>query len=378
MHRLKNVFTTNATVVVKVGTNLLADKTKGINAERLHALAKSISALRAQGMRVVLVTSGAIGAGVAALGLKRRPSSIPEKQATAAVGQPLLMEAYENAFRQFNQPVGQILLTKDDFTVRKRYVNARNTFEALFVNGVVPIVNENDTVAVEEIKLGDNDNLSAMVATLIDADLLIILSDIDGLFDDDPTVNPHAKLLHVVETITPQIERLAKKNRSELSTGGMITKIQAAKRCVQAGIALIIANGKNPDILQAIVTGNFTGTVFLPAEKKMSQRKQWIALISHPCGELIVDDGARVALTVRKKSLLPSGIVDVKGVFGAQDIVLVRDTQGTIVGRGITNYSSDEIAIIRGKRTSDIEQLLRRNAPSEVIHRDNFVSGGNE
>lgn len=378
MQRVKNIFKNDGIVVIKIGTNLLAEKTKGINTERLRALAKSIVFLRTQGMRVAVVTSGAIGAGVAALRLPRRPTTIPEKQATAAVGQPLLMEAYENAFRTFDQPIGQILLTKDDFTVRQRYVNARNTFAALFNHGVVPIVNENDTVAVEEIKLGDNDNLSAMVATLIEANLLIILSDIDGLFDDDPSVNPQAKLIHVVETITPQVERLAKKSNSELSTGGMITKIQAAKRCVQAGIALIIANGKNPGILETIPSGNFTGTVFLPADKKMSQRKQWIALISNPRGDIIVDEGARHALLVRKKSLLPSGIVHVKGTFEARDIVFVRDMKGTIIGKGIANFSSDEIETIKGKKSSALKDILRRNVPSEVIHRDNFVTGGSE
>ena len=210
MDRIRKIIDQQTTLVVKVGTHLLADKEEGINNQFLDKLAENTAELRAKGIRVALVTSGAIGAGVAALGLSKRPTSIPEKQATAAVGQPLLMEAYEHAFRTRQMQVAQILLTKDDFTVRRRYVNARNTFEALFDFGVIPIINENDTVAVEEIKLGDNDNLSAMVATLIDATMLILLSDIDGLYDSDPHINRNAKLIHIVETITPQIEQLAK------------------------------------------------------------------------------------------------------------------------------------------------------------------------
>lgn len=376
MQRLKTLVRQQMTVVVKVGTNLLANKECGIQYDRVQLLAESLHRLRTRGMHVALVTSGAIGAGVAALKLPKRPTLIPEKQATAAVGQPLLMEAYENAFRQYNQPIAQILLTRDDFTVRQRYVNARNTFNALFEYGVIPIINENDTIAVDEIKLGDNDNLSAMVATLIEATLLIILTDIDGLYDDDPRTNPAAKRIHIVEEITPQIERLARKSTSELSTGGMVTKLQAAKRCVQAGITVVIADGRTPTILNDIVEGNPVGTVFLPTEKKLSQRKQWIALISKPVGGIVVDDGAKQALVVKKKSLLPSGIVKVSGNFEANDVVDLYDEHGNKLGKGITNYSSDDIERIKGKKTTELETLLKRKAPSEVIHRDNLVLGG--
>ncbi|MCX7983737.1 MAG: glutamate 5-kinase [Bacteroidetes bacterium] len=376
MQNLKNALNQPITIVIKVGTNLLADKECGIQVERVQALAKSICALRSQGLRVALVSSGAIGAGVAALKLQKRPTLIPEKQATAAVGQPLLMEAYENAFRQYNQPIAQILLTKDDFTIRHRYVNARNTFRALFEYGVVPIINENDTVAVEEIKLGDNDNLSALVATLLESTMLIILTDIDGFYDDDPRVNPNAKRIHIVEEITPQIERLARKNISELSTGGMVTKLQAAKRCVQAGITVVIADGRDPSILSAITSGKPVGTVFLPSEKKLPQRKQWIALVSKPVGGIVVDSGAKHAILVKKKSLLPSGIVRVHGTFDAKDIVFIHDEHGTLLGKGITNFSSSEIELIKGKKSSEIESIVGWKAPSEVIHRDNLVIGG--
>ena len=214
---------TRSRIVIKIGTNLLADRTQGINLERIDSIARAVSSWHAQASQVAIVSSGAIGAGVAALQLRERPRTIPEKQATAAVGQPLLMVAYENAFRKLGCPIGQMLLTKDDFANRARYVNAKNTFAALFERGVVPIVNENDSVAVEEIRLGDNDNLSALVATLIEADLLVILTDRDGLYSDDPSTNSRASLIPLVENITPQIEKLAKNTRSELGTGALTT-----------------------------------------------------------------------------------------------------------------------------------------------------------
>jgi glutamate 5-kinase len=378
MQHLKNILQQRSTIVIKIGTNLLADKTQGINAERIGAIAKSVAALRANGSNVAIVTSGAIGAGVAALRLAERPKTIPDKQATAAIGQPLLMEAYETAFRRQHQPIAQLLLTKDDFTTRKRFVNAKNTFAALFDKNAVPVINENDTVAVDEIKLGDNDNLSAMVATLIEADVLIILTDIDGLYSDDPSCNPDAKLIPVVEKITPSVERYARKSNSELSTGGMATKLQAAKRCVRAGIAVIIANGKDPNVLNNIFSGNIHGTVFLPAEKKLSERKEWIGFISRTAGSIVVDDGAKNALLKQHKSLLPSGIVEVRGEFKAKDILSIADAKGTVIGKGMTRYSSAELGKIKGKKSGEIENILHRKAPAEVIHRDNLVTLGEE
>jgi glutamate 5-kinase len=307
------------------------------------------------------------------LKMKGSPKTIPEKQATAAIGQPLLMEAYENAFRIQECTIAQILLTKDDFTNRARYLNAKNTFSALLDKGVVPVVNENDTVAVEEIKLGDNDNLSALVANLIEADLLIILSDIDGLFSDDPTKNHNAELIPIVEKITPQIEKLAKSSKSELSTGGMATKIQAAKRCVSAGIAMIIANGKNPNALEEIFSGDFRGTLFLPVEKKLNVRKKWIGFVSHANGYIVVDDGAKNALLKRQKSLLPSGVLEVHGEFKAHDTISVRDREGTEIAKGVTGFSSMDLGKIKGKKTSELEKILNCKSCDEVIHRDNLV-----
>jgi glutamate 5-kinase len=373
MHRIQRLLQVQNTIVVKIGTNLLADKTKGINLHRIEAIARNVALLSSLGHHVALVTSGAIGAGVAALKLKARPKTIPEKQATASIGQPLLMEAYENAFRKHNLTIAQILLTKDDFVNRTRYLNAKNTFTVLQTRGVIPIINENDTVAVDEIKLGDNDNLSAMVANLIDADLLVILSDIDGLFSDDPAKNPDAVLIPVVEKITPQIERLAKSSGTELSTGGMATKIQAAKRCVSSGIAMIIANGTNPDALSEIFSGTSGGTIFLPVDKGLTVRKKWIGFVSHAKGYIVVDDGAKHALMHRNKSLLPSGITEVHGDFVANDTIAVRDLQGLEIAKGVTAYSSADLSTIKGKKTNVIEKMLSRKSSGEAIHKDNLV-----
>jgi glutamate 5-kinase len=376
MNRLKSIIDRKNRVVVKIGTNLLADREQGINLTRIDAIARSVAAVRRMGKHVAVVSSGAIGAGVSALRLGEKPRTIPEKQATAAIGQPLLMEAYENSFRKQDCVIGQLLLTKDDFTNRVRYLNAKNTFSALFEKGVIPVINENDTVAVEEIKLGDNDNLSAFVANLIEADLLIILSDIDGLYTDDPVKNPGAELIPIVERITPQIERLAKKSRSELSTGGMITKIQAAKRCVSSGIAMVIVNGSDPDMLERIFLGNFKGTLFLPAEKKINIRKKWIGFVSHANGHIVVDEGAKNALLKKQKSLLPSGILEVHGEFKAHDTVSVRGADGREIAKGVTSFSSSDLGKIKGKKTAEIERILHRISSGEVIHRNNLVLTG--
>jgi glutamate 5-kinase len=376
MQRLKHIIGTPKRVVIKIGTNLLADKLQGVNPEKIDEIAVGVSFLKSIGKEVAIVSSGAIGAGVAALKLPARPKSIPEKQATAAVGQPLLMEAYETAFRKQGIDIAQILLTKDDFVNRNRYVNAKNTFSVLFDKGVVPVVNENDSVAIEEIKLGDNDNLSALVANLIEADVLVILSDIDGLFTDDPAKNAKAELIPVVEKISSQIEKLAKKSISDLSTGGMITKIQAAKRCVSAGIAMIIANGTRPRAIEEIFSGNCGGTLFLPRKSNLNVRKKWIGFISHSKGYVLVDEGAKEALLRKQKSLLPSGIIDVHGDFSPNDTIAVKDRDGREIARGVSAYSSADLQKIKGKKTSEIEKILLRKSCDEVIHKDNLVITG--
>ena len=269
-------------------------------------------------------------------------------------------------------------MTKDDFVNRARYNNTKNTFAALFEKGVVPVVNENDTVAVEEIKLGDNDNLSALVANLVQANLLIILSDVDGLFSDDPSKNPNAELIPLVERLTPRIEKLAKKHRSELSTGGMITKIRAAKQCISSGIAVMIANGTKPGVLDDIFSGNNSGTLFLPAENRLNVRKKWIGFVSDSKGIIVVDDGAKSALLRRQTSLLPSGVLEVHGEFKTDDTISVRDTTGMEIARGVAGFASSDLNKIKGKKTSEIQKILNRKSSGEVIHRNNLVLIGEE
>jgi glutamate 5-kinase len=323
---------------------------------------------------VVLVSSGAVAAGRALLREHTvSGSDLVARQALAALGQAPMIALWQSLSAR---PVAQVLLTHDDLRDRRRYLNARATLRELLALHVLPVVNENDTVAVEEIKLGDNDNLSSMVATLIDAAILIILSDVDGLYTADPSRDPGAELVRVVEKITPQVERYAKKTRGELSTGGMATKIEAARRCVGAGIAVVITNGARPDAIDNIFAGNISGTVFLPADKTLSMRKQWIGFVSHTKGSIAVDDGAKNALLKKHKSLLPSGITEVRGEFKARDIVSIVDAGGTQIGKGITGYSSADLNRIKGQKSSEIETILHRKAPAEVIHRNNLAPMG--
>lgn len=373
MQRLKHMLQGNSRIVVKIGTNLLTDPRSGIRRERIQEIARSVCQLQSSGHQLAIVSSGAIGAGSSAFGSGKRLKTIAEKQAAAAIGQPILMEVYQAAFRERGRAVAQVLLTKDDFVSRTRYLNAKRTFAVLLEKGIVPIINENDTVAVDEIKLGDNDNLSALVGGLLEADLLVILSDIDGLYTDDPSQNRSARLIPVVETISPQIELLAKKSRSELSTGGMITKIQAAKRCASLGIAMIIANGENPRVLEEILSGEFRGTLFLPSENRLSLRKKWIGFVSHPNGSVTIDGGAKLALQRRHKSLLPSGILEVSGEFRASDTISIKDAAGNEIAKGVSAYSSDDLRKIKGRKTSAIEEILGRRSRQEVIHKDNLV-----
>lgn len=373
MHTLHEIVAKRGAIVIKVGTNLLTDKRTGIRRKRILQLARDVAYLRGLGHDVAIVSSGAIGAGVASLRLGGRPRTIPEKQATAAVGQPVLMESYQAAFRKLGMHVGQILLTGDDFTERRRYTNARNTLRALFAQRVIPIINENDTIAVDEIKLGDNDNLSALVASLLGADLLVILSDVDGLYTDDPSKNPAAVRIPVVAAITPDIEKRARKSGSDLGTGGMVTKLQAARRCAAAGVAMVIAHGEDPSVLKDIVSGALRGTLFLPTGGRLSGRKKWIGYVARPRGTVTVDDGARTALLVRHTSLLPSGIIGIAGEFRARDTVSIVDRGGAEIARGMTNYSSADLQRIRGRKSRELQQILGRPSRDEVIHKDDLV-----
>jgi glutamate 5-kinase len=360
-------------VVVKVGTGLLTVPGGGLDPDRIAALARELAAVKRE-REVVLVSSGAIAAGVARLALGTRHRSIPETQAAAAVGQSALMQQYEVAFKRHGTVVGQVLLTADDISDRARYLNARNTLLALLKLGVLPIVNENDTVAVEEIKVGDNDNLSALVASLIDADLLVLLTDVDGLYTSDPATDPSARKLDTVEAVTDEIERLVWKGSGAGSVGGMLTKLQAAQKAAAAGVPMVIASGRVSKVLEGILAGDAVGTYFAPKADRLAARKRWIAFAVPPQGRLTVDGGALEALTLRGKSLLPSGVVGVDGEFASGEVVaVVGAADGREFARGLVNFDAAELRKIRGAKTRDIEARLGYKSFDEVIHRDNLV-----
>ncbi len=363
-------------IVVKVGTSTLTHKNGKLNLEQIEKLVRQLSDLRNQGKDVVLVSSGAIGAGMGKLNLEERPKTIPEKQAVAAIGQGILLHIYEKMFSEYGQATAQLLLTKADLEHRQRFLNGRNTLLTLLRFGVIPIVNENDTVAFEEIKFGDNDTLAALVGTLIDADLVILLTDIDGFYDGDPRKNKNAKRIPVVETIDEQVEGQAGSVGSKFGSGGMATKITAASIAVNAGIPLMIAHGGEEHIIRRLTAGEDVGTLFLPLDLKQGVkphlRKKWIAFSSHVDGKLVVDDGAKNALIHKGKSLLPSGIVTVDGNFTAGDVVGIVDVNGREFARGITNYSNQELNRIKGQQSKDICPILGYKDFDEVIHRDNL------
>jgi glutamate 5-kinase len=366
---LKNV----RRLVIKIGSSLITTSGTGVGPDRIDAVAAEIALIRG-GREVVLVTSGAIATGVARLALPERPRSIPEKQAAAAVGQSALMWHYEAAFKRHGISVGQVLLTAQDISDRTRYLNARNTLLALLRFDVLPIVNENDTVAVEEIKVGDNDNLSALVASLIDADLLVLLTDVDGLYSDDPLRSPSARRLDTVTAVTEEIEGLVWARGSEVGVGGMATKLQAAQKAAAAGIPMVIGSGREAGTLARILAGETVGTYFAPRADRLTARKRWIAFAVPPQGRLTVDAGALSALTHHGRSLLPSGLVSVDGEFAAGDVVAVLEAGGRKeFARGLVNFDADELRRLQGARTLEIEARLGYKAVDEVIHRDNLV-----
>lgn len=358
-------------IVVKVGSAVVAS---GVGAGGIFArLAAEIDEIRRTGRDVVIVSSGAIALGMEKLGLKSRPISIPERQAVAAVGQGSLMSRYESAFSERGLRVAQVLLTHDDLGNRKRFLNARNTLLTLLGFGIVPIVNENDTVAVEEIKFGDNDELSALTTNLMEADLLVILSDIDGLYDKDPKKEPGASKIPLVEDVDGLRLDAFAPSAGRLGTGGIRSKIEAARKASHFGAATVIANGNIPGILTGILGGEDHGTLFLPREDRLTSKKHWIAFSARPSGRLLVDDGAKEAVITRGKSLLPSGIKDVDGAFDAGEVVRCVDMNGVEFARGVSNYSSSEITRIKGLKTKEVEAALGYKVYDEVIHRDNLV-----
>ncbi len=360
-------------IVIKIGSQVLTSGDQDLDLSFVTDLAAQVATARTKGLEVLLVTSGAIAAGRGALGLTTRPKTIPQKQAAAAVGQSRLMRAYEDAFADHGINVAQLLLTRGDLADRTRYLNARATLETLLECGVVPVINENDTVAVEEIKFGDNDNLSALVTNLVDARLLVVLTDIDGLYDADPRKNPEAKLITVVKAVTRELEKAAGGSGSTVGTGGMATKLAAAKKAGKSGAATVIANGTVRGIVARVLGGEDVGTLVLPAPRSLTSRKHWIAFTLRPQGRLTVDAGASSVLRREGRSLLPSGIIAVEGSFVRGACVRICDPEGTEFARGITDYAGEEISLILGHRSSEIEEILGFRYGDEIIHRDNLV-----
>ncbi|MER3473100.1 MAG: glutamate 5-kinase [Armatimonadota bacterium] len=367
-------------VVIKVGTSTLTDESGSLDRVYIASLAMQCAAEHRSGTQVVLVSSGAIRAGIDQWeNYARQPAeplahaSMPLKQAMAAIGQPLLMQAYLAAFTAYDLPVAQVLLTREDFGERRRFLHARNTLHQLLEMGVVPVINENDTVATEEIRFGDNDTLAAMVASMLDADLLILLSDVEGLYERDER-GRYVRLVTEVTRVDEQIWRMARGSGSRVGTGGMVTKLQAAQIATASGVTMVIAHGRHEGIVHQICRGrDFVGTVFHPLPRKLRHRKRWLAYGLPAAGAIIVNEGAKQRILTDGKSLLPAGVVSCEGHFQPQQLVELRDEKGVVFARGFTNYSSEELARIAGCQTSHIVQKLGFKRADEVVHRDHLV-----
>ena len=359
-------------VLVKIGTNALTQATGRFNRNHFDRLCEDLRWV-AQGRELVVVSSGAVALGVEALQLASRPRDIPGKQACAAVGQSRLMRAYEDAFAAQGLVVAQLLLTHEDVQDRRRYLNARHTLKRLLAARVVPIINENDTVSVDELKFGDNDTLAGLVAGLVDPDLVVILSDVEGLYDSDPRGNPRAALIAEVQGVTAALLDACGGSVSGFGTGGMATKVRAAERVNELGIPCVIASGQTPGKLRDVLEGKPVGTLFLPEPTKRNARAAWIAHALFPKGKIWVDDGARKAVGELKRSLLPSGIQRVEGLFYTGDPVDLVAADGTPFARGLVSYGSEELARIAGRKSSDIDAVLGYHGLDEAVHRDDLV-----
>jgi glutamate 5-kinase len=359
-------------ILIKIGSAVLTGA-NGLDLKIVDSLVAEMSELVHQGYSVVLVTSGAIASGKHRLNITGKLKSIPEKQAAAAVGQGRLMRVYSKSFEKNALYVAQILLTLSDLTDRQRFLNIRNTLSTLMDWKVIPVINENDTVAVDEIKFGDNDNLASMIANIVEADLFINLTNIAGLYDCNPAESKKARFIPLVREFTDEIEAIATAQTSSVGTGGMKSKVLAAKKVTAIGIPCIIAPGKKKKVLTDIIAGKEIGTLFLPRLARLNSKKYWIAFTLRSRGKLIVDDGARKALLEKGKSLLPSGIIDVEGDFTLGDPVTCVDCEGTAIAKGLVNFSSAEIRKIMGLKTAKIEQVLGHKDYEEVIHRDNLA-----
>ena len=369
----KEILSRARRVVVKIGSQILSSA-DGIEEGRLRGLVRELAELHDRKKEIVVVSSGAVAAGMSRLGRKERPTSIPEKQALAAVGQIKLMALYERYFSKFDKSVAQVLLTHEDLANRQRYINAKHTFQMLLESAIIPIVNENDTVAVEEIKFGDNDHLSALVATLLEADLLVILSDVEGVFDKDPRAHGNAQLIPLISEAKGISQAIAGTSLSATGTGGIATKLGAAEEAAAAGIPTVIASGLQSGMLgKVFAEKESVGTLILPESNRLTSRKHWIAYNLKPVGEVVVDQGAHDAVVRKGKSLLPSGLKEVRGAFGVGECVRCLDSDGREFARGLVNYSAQELNRIKGLHTSRIEKVLGYKAYEEIIHRDDLV-----
>jgi glutamate 5-kinase len=369
----QDIFHKARRIVIKVGSRVLTREDNGIDVDVIRGIAGQVAALRRGAREVVVVTSGAIAAGRCALGLQDRPRTIPQKQAAAAIGQSRLMRAYEDALGEHGITAGQILLTRTDLADRTRFLNARSTIETLLECGAVPVINENDTVVVDEIKFGDNDNLSALVSNLVESQLLIILTDIDGFYDADPRTTSGAHLIHLIKAVTREVERAAGGTGSTVGTGGMATKVAAARKAGKSGTATLMLNGKVAGIITRALAGEELGTLFLPERESLTSRKHWIAFTLRPKGRIVVDAGALQVLSQHGRSLLPSGVIRVEGEFSRGDCVRVCGPDGGEFARGLAAYSQAEIHRILGRKSGEIEDILGYRYGDEIVHRDNLV-----
>jgi glutamate 5-kinase len=359
--------------VVKIGSALLTADGKGLDSDAISSWCAQMAKLRAQGIEIVLVSSGAVAEGVARLGWSERPHTLHELQAAAAVGQMGLVQAYESCFQQFGLHTAQILIGHDDISARDRYLNARGTLTTLLALGVIPVVNENDTVVTDEIRFGDNDTLGALVANLIDADALIILTDQSGLFESDPRNNPAAKLISQALVSDSSLEEMAGGSAGTLGRGGMVTKVRAAKLAARSGANTVIVGGRIDDVLLRLAAGEELGTLLLAEQKPLVARKQWLAGMLKVMGSVQLDDGAVRVLKASGRSLLPVGVTAVSGGFKRGDLVACVDAEGGEVARGLVNYSASEALQIMGRASQEIKALLSYEGDEELIHRDNLV-----
>ena len=359
-------------VVVKIGSAVLTANGH-LNVSFFRRFALEIFGLQRQGYRFIVVTSGAVAAGLEPLGFSAPPLTIPEKQACAAVGQLRLMRHYEQEFADYDQLVAQVLLTSDDIRNRRRYLNARNTLKALLSAEVLPLVNENDTVVVREIKFGDNDTLAALLTSLAEVDLLLLLTDLDGVYDCDPKAQGGASLIPLIAEVDDGVTNFACASKSALGTGGMLSKLEAARKAAAYGIPTVIANGQRPGVMARVLAGETEGTLFLPRANRLNCRQHWLAFAVNPCGSLYLDGGAVKALVERGTSLLPAGVSRIEGDFGVGEPVSCRDLEGVEIARGLVTYSSSDIEKIVGRHSRDIATCLGYDAGAEVIHRDNLA-----